>query len=192
MDNSALTTAIPVVGVIISVIAIMLSGVALYVSRNTSKSDRFATLYDELNAPSLGLAMERIGEWIDQCALEMGKPREQLTEADIRDQYRKHLRGVTVDQKITKRDDLESARRTVKAWFIKCCLFYEAGNLDRRQLGYLITDHHNELMWYSFFMTREQADWWKKQGHNPTSRSSSHEPFFKRLADAGFSPPANA
>ena len=168
--------------------AIALSAVAIYISVKTRKADAFARLYDELNTRSFGVAMESVGEWVAQCAVEVGRPRDEMTEADIRGHYRIYLEALPDNHKITKKDDLESARRTVKAWFIKCWLFHKVGDLTRPQLDHLVTDDRTELMWFSFFMTREQTDVWKRRPHDPTSRSSSDEKYFTGLADAGFLP----
>lgn len=169
---------------VVSLIAVTVSVVSLYFAAKSRKSDSFAKLYDELNTTSFGVAMERIAEWISDRAASREIDRRELAEADIRRDYRYHLQET--DNAAATQDELEAARRTVKAWFIKCLLFFEAKDLTREQLGHLVTNDRAQLMWETFFMTREKMDVWSRQPFNPASRFSSDEPYFARFAELGF------
>lgn len=183
-----MTAAIPLISLGISIVAVTLSLIGFFIGRNIRRADSFAKLYDELNTRSFGMAMERLGEWIAECAVKLGKARGDLTESEIRSEYRNYLEQLVKNEKVTKEDELEAARRTVKAWFIKCLLFYYAADLTLKQLRHLVTKDRAQLMWGSFFMTREQTDVWNRRSHDPASRFSSDEQYFTGLADLGFLP----
>lgn len=168
----------------IAAAALAVSAWAVALSLRTRKADSFARLYDELNSPSFGAAMERVGLWVDALAEQLKKKVSELSEGEIRLAYRKYLQSLSEAGEITKRDELEAARRTIKAWCIKCLLFREAHDLSAAHLGALITPDRAALMLRVFAMTREQADYWKKLPHDPTSRTCSDEPYFARLERA--------
>ena len=167
-----------------SLIALFAFGLSIFVyllSRRRRQADSFAKLYDEYNTPSFGAHMECIGKWAYELSREKEKDINELSESDIRFKYREHLEALSRAGKNTKDDSLESARRTVKAWFIKCLLYSEARDLSGKHLRALITCDRAAMMFRVFAMTREQTDVWKRLPHVSTSRNSSDEPYFVRL-----------
>ena len=170
---------------VVSLFAIGLSLAAFLHTRRTRKADIYSERNEELR--KLGVEMERVGEWIDGIA--PGKSRDELTEKDIRHEYRSFLEAIRKLGKNPKEDPLELARREVKTWFLKCWRsYYSDKDLTLRQLQHLLTDSRTRLMWHSFIMTREQHDEWNRFDHDPTSRNSPDEPDFIALACAGFKP----
>jgi hypothetical protein len=184
-DPVTITTVVPYIALLFSAISLGLSYLAFRRTDRIRRSDVYTRLYTQYN--SLGPRMELIGEWIrDKC----GESINTLTEADIRREYRRYLDALRSTGKNPKSDLLELARRAVKNWFIECWHAYNKHeDLTREQLGHLITKDRTEIMWYSFIMTREQTDYWKRLSHDPASRNSSDEADFIGLANAGFEPP---
>lgn len=166
----------------ISVGAFAISIFALWRTNRIRSSDSFAKLYDEVNGPDFGVDMERIGKWINEISGKGIGARDKISSEDVRLAYRKYYETLYNDSKIiTKDDPLERSRRNLKAWFIKCLLFYEGKDISRRHLQALITRDRAKLMRNVFDMTREQTDVWKGLSHQPQSRNSSDEPYFCRL-----------
>lgn len=169
-----------IASVVFSVLALGISIYTAMRSRRTRQGDSFAKLYDEFNTSSFGAEIERIGEWTT-ALLTPGDVTGQPSESDVRRAYRDCYQKLIDAKTGTKLDPLENARRTVKAWFIKCLLYYEARDLSANQLNALITPDRTALMLRVFSMTREQTDVWKRLSHDPTSRNSSDEQYFARL-----------
>lgn len=164
----------------IALCAFAVSFIALARSSRIRKADSFAKLYDECNSHTFGAAMESIGNWVVSTTTNRHGATPS-SEAEVRIAYRCYLDALIQQGSNTKNDELEGARRMVKAWFIKCLLIHESGDLTRRQLFDLIPTGRTLIMWNAFYMTREQTDVWSKLPHNPESRNSTDETYFQRL-----------
>jgi len=165
---------------VIALCAFAVSIYALARSSRTRQADSFAKLYDECNSHTFGAAMECISNWV--VSIPTNQHSTALPgEAEVRIAYRSYLDVMVRQGSNTKNDELEGARRMVKAWFIKCLLIHESGDLTRGQLLALIPTGRVQIMRNAFHMTREQADVSRKLPHNPESRTSTDETYFERL-----------
>jgi hypothetical protein len=165
---------------VLSVVAITLSIVALFVSNRLRLTDTFAKLYDESNSAAFGEAMELVARWAENVRLQVQK--ESVGESDIRAAYRAHLTQVAKFDGNTKLNEVERSRRMLKVWFIKCLLLRNSRDLKRRDFRALIHPDRARLMWTVFYMTREQADFMKGKRHDPESRTAFDERYFAQFA----------
>lgn len=167
----------------ISIVAFGVSALSFYQSRSTRKSDYFAKLYDEYNTSEFGSRMECIGEWLSTIAAKFGVTRDVLTEDQIRQHYREYLDLLRQKGVNTKKDPLEEARRSIKAFYIKLLLYYEAREISLTHYRTFVTRDRAHLMHCVFHMTREQSDWWKFANvpRQPLSRNSTDETYFSRI-----------
>lgn len=164
---------------IVAISALVTSIYALARSNQIRHADSFAKLYDEINGADLGAAMECIANWAR--AISTSQSAELPGRVEVCRAYRIHLEALIREGMNTKTDELEHARRRLKAWFIKCLLIHESRDLTRRQLVELIPTARVQVMRIAFNMTREQTDVWRKLPHDPNSRTSTDESYFERL-----------
>jgi hypothetical protein len=170
---------------VVSLAAFAVSYFAWRESRRVRSADSFAKLYDEFNSVSFGRNMESLGNWLDGTALELGKIARDLSSEETRAAYRSHLerlRGSTTKAdgvgSNTKNDEVEQARRTVKAWFIKCLHYHEAHDITETHVRALITPSRWSLMLRVIDMTREQDAFWKGPSYDG---QCSDDAYFERL-----------
>lgn len=147
----------------------------------TRRADRFASLYDEVNASAFGEDMEAIGQWVDSVAREAGINREALSDGQILGAYRAFVEKSRAAGLNTKHHPLERARRNVKSWYIKCLLYFEADDLEEKHFFALITRDRASLMLQVFSMTRGQTAAWKLASGATTTIASSDSVYFEPL-----------
>ena len=163
--------------------AFCLSILALYQSFKSRQADRFAKLYDEFNTSTFGADMECIGEWLGKLACSLKRERDKLGDHDVQKAYWIYLQDLRKKGENTKTDPLEKARRSIKAFHIKCLLYKDGRDISRAKYKALITHDRALLIQNVIYMTRAQTFWWKypNQPLDLLARISSDEPHFKRI-----------